>query len=142
MTSLTAFAASMRQRANAVGVNSQQAVKQVAKAAGTTVVYATPIDTSRARMNWQSSVDSPVNGVLLPYPSQPASPSDGVRVALASLESAIGAYSSQRGGIWIVNNLDYIGALNDGWSTQAPADFVAQSVLAGVRSLATVRLLP
>lgn len=142
MASLNDLAMRMRRTAQAVGVNSQLAVKHVAKAVGTTVVYATPIDTSRARMNWQASVGTPKTGVLLPYPSQPASTADGVRVALASVESAIGEYSGQAGGFWIVNNLEYIGALNDGWSGQAPADFVAQSVLAGVRSLSTVKLLP
>lgn len=128
--------------AKAVEVNSQAAVRHVAKAAGTAIVYGTPIDTSRARMNWQTTVGSPAVGVLLPYPSRPGSPQDGTRTALASLEAATISYAGQAGGIWITNNLNYILKLNDGSSAQAPADFVAQAVLAGVRSLSTVRLLP
>lgn len=132
----------MTRTAQAVAQNAPQAVKQVAEAVGHAVVYGTPVDTSRARMNWQSSVGTPLTGVLLPFPAAPSTPGEGPRVALASLSAATGAYSSQQGGIWIVNNLDYIGALNDGWSSQAPADFVAQAVLAGVRAVQNVRLLP
>ncbi|WP_204863318.1 hypothetical protein, partial [Pseudoflavonifractor phocaeensis] len=78
------------------------------------IVNATPIDTSRARMNWQGSVGAPKSGVLSQYPSQPSSTEEGARVAIQSITSATGAYSGQQGGIWIVNNLDYIGKLNDG----------------------------
>lgn len=141
MANLHDLARRMRLQAQAVGTNSQEAVRKVAKAAGTAVVYGTPIDTSRARMNWQTSVGTPAVGVLSPYPSQPGSPSEGTRAALSLLNSATGAYSGQQGGIWIVNNLDYIVNLNNGSSAQAPADFVAQAVLAGVRSIPTVRLL-
>lgn len=141
MANLHDLARRMRLHAKAVGEGSQEVVRKVAKAAGTAVVYGTPIDTSRARMNWQSTVGSPATGVLLPYPSQPGSPQEGTRAALSSLEDATIQYAGQEGGIWITNNLDYIQALNNGSSAQAPADFVAQAVLAGVRSVSTVRLL-
>lgn len=141
MASLHDLARRMTLHAKAVQVNSQAAVRHVAKAAGTAVVYGTPIDTSRARMNWQTTVGSPAVGVLAAYPSQPGSPQEGTRAALASIDQATIAYAGQEGGIWITNNLDYIQALNNGSSAQAPADFVAQAVLAGARSLSTVRLL-
>lgn len=141
MANLHDLARRMRLHAQAVGTNSQDAVRKVAKAAGTAVVYGTPIDTSRARMNWQTTIGQPAVGVLSPYPSQPGSPSEGTQAALSSLSAATIEYAGQEGGIWITNNLDYILKLNNGSSAQAPADFVAQAVLAGVRSVSTVRLL-
>ena len=142
MGDLRDLAKSMVLTAKAVESNSHVCVKEVSKVVGTTVVYSTPVDTSRARMNWQGSVDTPKEGVLLPSPSQPASPSDGPRVAIESINHAADAYNGQTGGVWIANNLDYIQALNDGWSEQAPANFVALAVQAGVNAVSKVKLLP
>lgn len=142
MGDLRALAKSMTLTAQAVEKNSVAAVKEVTRAVGTVVIYATPIDTSRARSNWQGSVDIPKEGVLFPAPAAPSDPSEGPRVALESVDRAANDYSGQRGGTWIVNNLDYIQALNDGWSSQAPANFVAMSVQAGANAVSKIKLLP
>lgn len=141
MATLAQFANRMKLRASSVGVNANTLVKKVAHAVGTTVIPATPIDTSRARMNWQSSVDAPKSGVLAAYPTYPSNTGEGAQVALSSLSAAIGAYSGQRGGIYIVNNLHYIMDLNNGSSAQAPANFVALAVMSGARAVATVKLI-
>ncbi len=142
MTSFGGLATRLRQLAVGVNANSQKAVRQVSQAVGYEVIEATPIDTSRAKYNWQSSVGLPKIGVLLAYPAAPSSPAEGSSIARASVDAATISYRGQVGGVWIVNNLPYIGLLNNGSSAQAPADFVARAVLAGVRSISTVRLLP
>lgn len=142
MATLREFANSMTRTAKTVGVNAIVAVKEVSKAVGVTVVYATPVDTSRARMNWQGSVNLPKAGVLSPAPAIPGSSSEGPRTAIKSINEATGAYNGQQGGVWITNNLNYIQSLNNGSSSQAPANFVEQSVLVGVNSISKVKLLP
>lgn len=142
MTTLGGLSRNMKILASSVGVSRIDLVKKVARAVGSELIPRTPVDTSRARMNWQSSVGTPKTGVLLPYPSQPSGPSDGASVAMRSLEAAIGAYSGQAGGIWIVNNLNYIGSLNNGSSSQAPANFVQIAVMSGAQKVATIKLIP
>ncbi len=142
MADLNNLAKSMNFIAETVAKRAVEVVKDVANKVGPTVVYATPVDTSRARMNWQGSVANPSTKVLAAYPDAPASPAEGPAIAIASIRAATGSYTGQKGGIWIVNNLSYIQKLNDGSSGQAPANFVAQAVLAGIQSVQTAKLLP
>lgn len=142
MADLNTFSRNMRMIVQAIEINSITAVREVAKAVGTTVVYATPVDTSRARLNWQGSVALPKAGVLLAAPLQPPSSNYGRNIALSSINQATIAYNGQKGGIWITNNLDYIQDLNNGSSRQAPANFVAMAVLTGINAVSKVRLLP
>ena len=142
MADLRDLGRNMRVTARAVGDNATAAVREVSEKVGVTVVYGTPVDTSRARMNWQGSVGEPAQGVLAPYPSQPAGPNDGPRVAIASIRAATADYDGQKDGVFITNNLDYIQDLNNGSSSQAPADFVAQAVLVGARAASKVKILP
>lgn len=141
MGSFRDAAKSLRITAQAVDASATQLVKKVTEVVGYSVVYATPVDTSRARMNWQGSVGSPKEGVLLEAPLQPSDPSQGPQVALESIRGAAADYSGQNGGVWIVNNLSYIMVLNNGSSSQAPADFVALSVQSGVETIRKHKLI-
>lgn len=94
--------------------------KKVALDAFTRIVHRTPVDTGRARANWQIS---------------PGSPS--LRDDAAANPDASSAVTNQVGElarakpfetIWISNNLPYIEALEDGWSQQAPSGMVAITV--------------
>jgi hypothetical protein len=77
-----------------------------------------------ARANWQVSIDAATNVVIDdPDPSGSATIQQGTQVAG-------GAQIGQT--VWIVNNLPYIGRLNDGHSTQAPAGFVEAAVQVGI----------
>lgn len=142
MNDLLKLARSLELTAKAVEANAVEAVKTVSRNVGVMVIFATPVDTSRARMNWQSSVDFPATGVLSPYPDKPADPSVGPNVAMKSLKDAISKYTGQSSGVFIANNVNYISVLNDGSSDQAPANFVAKAVIAAVESTKNVKLLP
>lgn len=142
MADLRDLATSLRVTAKAVGTGAIAAVKEVSEKVGVVVVYATPVDTSRARMNWQGSVGFPVDGVLKPYPDQPSSPNDGPRVAIESIRAATSEYTGQPEGVFITNNLDYINDLNNGSSGQAPANFVEQAILTAVEASNSVKILP
>lgn len=92
------------------------------------LVLATPVDTGRARANWIPSIGSPVTD----YKETSFDPSGGTTIA-----AAVELTGSLKPGddFYISNNAPYIGALNDGHSTQAPAGFVEQGVEAARSAL-------
>jgi hypothetical protein len=84
------------------------------------VVLATPVDTGRARGNWQVGIDSfKINTVDV------TDKSGGVAINAGALElKGVRDYQT----VWITNNLPYIAALNDGSSAQAPKKFVETGI--------------
>jgi hypothetical protein len=82
------------------------------------VTFATPVDTGRAKGNWQTSLSAPI-GIDIQRLDRSG------QAAIAAGTSEIGkAKEIKYPEIWIVNNLPYIEKLNGGSSTQAPAKFV------------------
>lgn len=84
------------------------------------VIRITPMDTGRAAGNWFVDAFSP-----------PKKVDEGRRsaVAMRENESRIESVKSiPWPTIYISNNLPYIGRLNDGYSTKAPAKFVETSL--------------
>lgn len=83
------------------------------------LVYYTPVDTGRARSNWNVAVNQadlsvtikPPPGVTLPAPAAPV-----IRMQPGDV-------------IWVTNNVPYIRALNNGHSQKAPFKFFELSVL-------------
>lgn len=137
---LNYLARRMRQYSKAVERNAPLVVQLVARSIAPVLVYGTPVDTSRARVNWQAAIGSVPSGVLFPYPDKPPSPDYGGSTAVSQI---IGAVSAYPGGSYvaIANNTPYIQKLNQGSSAQAPAAFVQQAVLVGIRSLHGFRIL-
>jgi len=84
------------------------------------VVLATPVDTGRARANWQASEDRPERSKLAVNDK-----GGGVTINLAS--STI-LKSSPYPVFWVSNNLPYIVPLNNGSSKQAPKKFVETAI--------------
>ena len=84
------------------------------------VIVNTPVDTGRARANWQVAINSVPTGTL------ELSDKDGT----AAISAADAEVSGLKAGdtIHLVNNLPYIQKLEDGSSTQAPAGMVGLAV--------------
>lgn len=137
---LNYLARRMGELARNVERNAPRAVREVAIAIGPVLVYATPVDTSRARVNWQVGTGMIPTGVLFAAPDKPPSPDYGGSIAVAAILAAARNYA---GGSYlaIANNSPYIQRLNNGWSGQAPASFVQQAVMVGLRSLRGFRIL-
>lgn len=140
MATLRIFAQRMRRHGAQVERNAGALVRRAALAVDATVVLATPVDTGRARSNWQANLSGPAQGTQDPYAPGVGGNTAGANTQ-AALDQARATIASHRPGqaIHITNNLDYIGKLNDGHSAQAPAGFVQTAVL---RGLAAVQVAP
>jgi len=82
------------------------------------VVLATPVDTGRARGNWQLSSDRPIT-----FTTEEVDRT-GSKVINKGLNFLFGPNIVSFTSFWISNNLEYIEDLNNGTSKQAPAKFV------------------
>lgn len=94
----------------------EKEVGQVTRKAGidtlSGVVLKTPVDTGRARANWNVSLDVPDTSTT------DATDKSGRRTITEGEETIASAGSFPV--IWLTNNLPYIGVLEDGSSQQAP----------------------
>lgn len=108
-------------------------VRAVAREFIKTVVPATPIDTGKARRNWQVTFLAPATNVL-----NGVDASVGGQFTVAEQVSRIDTYKFSATGfapaLWIANNVPYIGLLNEGTSQQAPAGFVESALQAAERA--------
>ncbi len=125
MSDLRQFSAKMKKTGKAVADNAPLLTRRVALAVDANLIFATPVDTGRARSNWQVQIGEAAVGIAEPM---------SVQESLNRARVVIAAY---KGGsvIHITNNLPYIGRLNDGHSAQAPANFVEQSCLNGSKAV-------
>lgn len=96
------------------------------------LAHVTPVDTSQAISNWQLGIDDRPDSPIGPhFPGErgstySASASETIAEAEAKLKNKQPGQT-----IYISNVLRYIGRLNEGSSTQAPAGFVERAVLLG-----------
>lgn len=130
MSTLAQFASRMKVRAKELDEGVDKIVKRTSLIADQALVMGTPVDTGRARSNWQVGIDASVKGVREPFSSGKAlGIGEGANsgAAIAHAEQVISTRKSKQD-IHIVNNLSYIGRLNDGHSAQAPAGFVERAV--------------
>jgi hypothetical protein len=136
------FGRRIRQLGLEVETNAHKVVKRTALAVDQTVVIATPVDTGRARANWQVQVGAAPSRVIDAYvPGTGAS--TGAQNAQAAIEQGKIAISAAAPGlaIHITNNLPYIGKLNEGHSAQAPAGFVEEAVQNGIQTIRAAKLI-
>jgi hypothetical protein len=136
MTTMRGFAHRMRGIADGVPRNADRLVRQIALAVTIVVVKKTPVDTGRAKGNWQAQLATPAAGVL-PAPSTPGA---GEQAAIQRAQAVAAAY---KGGVDvnITNNLVYIVPLNEGHSDQAPIGFVEAACAEAVRKVQSTRII-
>jgi hypothetical protein len=139
------FNRNMRRLGSNVAKNADALVRKCALAVDATVVLATPVDTGRARSNWQVELNAPAEGAREAYSPGKGRSTEGAntRAAIEQGKQVIATYnkgSSRDRSIHITNNLPYIGKLNDGHSAQAPAGFVEKAVMVGVNAIKGARI--
>ena len=87
------------------------------------ITISTPVDTGRARLGWNISINAPSNYL-------PPSAKKGEKLPAPDIAAAWEVVSgiTVADTIYITNNVPYINRLNMGWSRQAPANFVEQAM--------------
>ena len=86
------------------------------------IVLKTPVDTGRARGNWDLTVGAPGVG------EYGADPAGGATISRGQQRLARYSFSESFPEIWISNNLPYIERLEGGYSQQAPNGMVMLTV--------------
>lgn len=122
MTSnLEQFNREVNEFAKSIGVKVSSLQKKIVLEALRRIVMKTPVDTGRARGNWQVTISSPSEKVM-PNTFDKGG-TETIQKALTVIE-AIPPYSV----VWISNNVNYITFLEEGSSQQAPSGMVALTV--------------
>ncbi len=140
------FIARMNFRADQVPVEVNRVKRLAALAVDQTIVLATPVDTGRARSNWLVTTDAPSDQMISPY--APLAPGkDPFKIgegqnANAAMDQGKQVIAQVLPGqsVCVTNNLPYIGRLNEGYSAQAPANFVEAAIDAGLKAVAGARI--
>lgn len=86
------------------------------------VSLATPVDTSRARSNWQTTIGTPAKGTRETFGEGAA------QVVVGEGQSVVARWKVGRGSIYLTNNLSYIKFLDQGSSAQAPSGMTASAL--------------
>lgn len=147
---LTAAAILLEQQVENLPFRSNEMAKQAALEIIQDLAVTTPVDTGKALSNWQVTLETPAESIVPPFiPSQkgknvggkwqhridPSITRQSNASELIAQASSIIAGKQPGQDLFITNNLEYIGILNQGSSDQAPAGFIdranaiAQSVL-------------
>lgn len=140
---LYGFGRRIRVMSNRAIPGATEAVQSCAVAVATELVESTPIDTGRAISNWDAAVGNKTQGyVQAKVPGKKGS-SRGASVAeaISRMTAKIRGYQAGKtASINITNNAPYIGLLNAGSSTQAPAGFIEKAIQRGRQAIGNVRI--
>jgi hypothetical protein len=132
----------MKAYAKRIEDNANKAVRKVALVIDREVVLQTPVDTGRARANWRVGLNTPVTAARDAFAKgqKGSTASANADAAIAEGQNVIdGRQTGQP--IYISNNVEYIGRLNEGSSAQAPAGFVEAAISRGVSAVEGAKLL-
>jgi hypothetical protein len=121
------FILSLRQFAETVPERFLALHREIAVNLFAEIVSRTPVDTGYARANWWPSVTNPSAEITGPRFEQGIGGDAAAALSLARLADSLGALPAY-GVFWIANNVEYIGALEDGHSGQAPEGMVRVSI--------------
>jgi hypothetical protein len=100
-----------------------QVVRGTTQSLVNAIILGTPVDTGRARGNWQSSIGVPKTGELARQDKSGGNAINEANSILAKWEPSSGQP------FWLSNNLPYIRRLEyDAWSKQAPNGFLRINV--------------
>lgn len=107
------------------GLKADDVVRKIAFDVYGGIVRKTPVDTGRAKGNWQISVGSPATDAIDRTDTTKLGSAN--QAQFSDAQSAVNGYKG-RGDIIIRNNVEYIVGLEYGTSKQAPAGMVRVTV--------------
>lgn len=112
------FGKRMGKRAEQVIDGANKAKRLAAMQLVVDLTYGTPVDTGRARSNWLVDLGTPPTETV-----EARGANSTIGAARAKVQDSKPSQT-----VYIANNVEYIGALNDGHSAQAAAGFVERAV--------------
>jgi hypothetical protein len=106
--------------AEKIDVNLSTVVRKVAAGIYSDIIKAWPVDTGYSRRNWQVSVDTPASGTI----GEPPKKNGEVLLPLYDPQGQDTVLPVKKGDldIWIVNNVEYAEALENGHSKRRGSD--------------------
>ena len=113
--------------------NVEDTVRKAAIAADEALVLSTPVDTGRARGNWQASIGTPQELIAAGI-RDPSTTLDDGRQIISQWKLGIGP-------IFITNGVPYIVPLEEGHSQQAPSGMTKHGIAAAQAVLRTAKLI-
>lgn len=135
------FEERMKLLGEAIESGARQILADVSDAVQVHLIHATPVSdpstghSGRARNNWIASINNPSTAVTYNGPFE-ASGEQRISTNRTIIEN-----NSRGRPVYITNNLNYIQALNDGYSAQAPAGFIQQGMLVGIQAVKGAKLM-
>ena len=121
MSGIVEFEADLNAFAEKIGEDVVDLTRAVTLKMTSELIKNTPVDTGRARSNWQHSTTQPGNIKNRDNQDKSGRPS---RTSAQNLAAVLQPYQQ----VWISNNLPYINRLNEGHSKQAGVHFVERAV--------------
>ena len=112
------FASDVAKYAKLAGASVDETGRAIVLELFGSVIKDTPVDTGRARGNWQTSMDSSATG---------ETDRKGEQAALAEVAAEVAGFGAGRI-IYLSNGLPYILRLEYGWSKQQPGGMVRRNV--------------
>lgn len=143
MATMRGFSHRIRAIANGVDRNANVMMRKTVITVASAVALRTPVDTGRARANWQTQIGAAATGLVNAYPKgkEGSTGAASAGVAVSQAVQTMAGYSKSGVAVYISNNLPYIDLLNKGSSKQAPAGFIQAAIMAGQRAIAKSRLV-
>lgn len=120
-TGSSSFALDLSRFAKKANVDMRLVVRKLAFESFKRIILRTPVDTGRARANWGVTIGQPRTGFTVEGFDK------GGGATMAAAQAAVQQFDCN-GSIFITNNVPYIGPLEYGSSTQAPAGMVRVTV--------------
>jgi len=113
------FASDVEAYAKKAGASLDETSRAIVLELFGSVIKDTPVDTGRAKGNWQTTIGAPASGTVDRL---------GESEALADVSQQTASFGAGKV-IYLSNNLPYIYRLEyDGWSDQAPAGMVRKNI--------------
>lgn len=143
MSTMRGFSKRIKQIAAGVEKNADGMMRKTVITVASSVALRTPVDTGRARSNWQTHIGSAPSGLVSAFSkgSKGSTAAAGVAQATSSAVQEMERYNNSGSDVYITNNLPYIGRLNEGSSDQAPVGFIQSAVMAGLNAIRKSRLV-
>lgn len=132
--SLGQFARRMTLASQSIGKNTEKAVKRAAVAADQALVGATPVDTGRAKGNWNAAIGAVDDEVT-------DNTDPGGEATTSENQRTIESWRLGQQAIFLSNSLPYILPLENGSSDHAPNGMTHAGIAAAKRQLGKAKLL-